>query len=74
MATPKKFSDGFLENPAPSSRGIADEPSVPQQQEESPKAEEMIDALYYILMERLDHIEGQLATILDLCQNPKSHS
>ena len=66
--------DNFLQNPGPSSRGIADEPSVPLEQEESPKAEEMIDALYYVLMERLDRIEGQLATIIDLCQNPKSHS
>ena len=74
MATSKKFSDGFLENPAPSSRGIADEPSVPQEQEEGPSAQMMIDALYYVLTERLDRIEGQLATIIDLCQNPKSHS
>jgi hypothetical protein len=74
MATPKKFSDGFLENPGPSSRGIADEPPVPQEQEESPRAGEMIDALYYVLTERLDRIESQLKTIIDLCQNPKSHS
>lgn len=69
----KNFGENFIKS-GPSSRGIADEPSVPQQQEESPKAEEMIDALYYILVERLDRIERQLATILDVCQNPKSHS
>jgi hypothetical protein len=74
MTDPKKFSDGFLQNPGPSSRGIADEPPVPLEQEESPKAEEMIDALYYVLMARLDRIEEQLKTIIDVCQNPKSHS
>ena len=74
MSNSKKFSGEFLENPAPSSRGIADEPSVPNRQEEGPTPQQMIDALYYVLTERLDRIEGQLNTIIDLCQNPKSHS
>lgn len=69
----KNFGGNFIKS-SPSSRGIADEPSVPQEQEESPRAEEMIDALYYVLMERLDRIEKQLQTIIESCQNPKSHS
>ena len=74
MADPKKNFDGFIQNPAPSSRGIADEPSVPNRQEEGPTPQQMIDALYYVLTERLDRLESQLNTIMDLCQNPKSHS
>lgn len=69
----KNFGEKFIKS-GPSSRGIADTTPVAQEQEESPKAEEMIDALYYVLMERLDKIDAQLQTIIESCQNPKSHS
>lgn len=60
MPDPKNFATQFLTKPA-SSRSLTD--PVPEEQLEEPKepsAQEMIDSLYVILMERLDKIEALL--------------
>lgn len=64
MGNSKKFFDGFSENSGPS-RGIADITSVPDPEEDTPSAEEMIDALYFILTQRLDRIEEKIESILE---------
>jgi hypothetical protein len=51
---------------ASGSRGITDDPIVEETTDEPvPSVAEMVDALYYILMERLDVIEAKLDKLLD---------
>ena len=60
MPDPKNFATQFLTKPA-SSRSLTD--PVPEEQLEEPKepsAQQMIDSLYVILMERFDKIEAML--------------
>jgi len=64
MGNSKKFFDGISENSGPS-RGIADITSVPEPEEDTPSAEEMIDALYFILTNRLNEIEAKIESILE---------
>ena len=64
MGNSKKFFDGISENSGPS-RGIADITSVPEPEDDTPSAEEMIDALYFVLTKRLDEIEAKIESILE---------
>lgn len=73
MATPKNFSMDFLAKPT-SSRGIGDPVETPKEESPEPSPQVMIDALYNILMERLDQIEAKQQTIIELCHEMKSHS
>lgn len=53
MANAKNFLGDFSKKPT-SGRSLTDEPV---QDPEQPSPEQMIDALYFVLMERLDRIE-----------------
>jgi hypothetical protein len=63
----ENFSPEILMGSRPSgSRGIADEsPVVDELAPDVPSAQQMIDALYYALMERLDVIEAKLDRLSD---------
>lgn len=63
MGDSKKFFEGFSVNSGPS-RGIADITSVPEEQEEVPSAQVMIDALYYAMITRLEEMDQKLERIL----------
>lgn len=54
-----------------SSRGLTDPEPQPQPETEEVSPQEMIDALYLIMMERFDKLEK---TIIELCQEMKSRS
>lgn len=73
MPTPKNFPAGFLQKPT-SSRGIGDAPEPQIEETPLPSPQLMIDALYEVLMERLDRIEHTQKTIIELCHEMKSHS
>lgn len=63
MGNSKKFFDGFSENSGPS-RGIADITSVPEPEDDLPSAQEMIDALYTVMTQRLDEIDAKIERII----------
>lgn len=63
MGNSKKFFDGFSEVSGPS-RGISDITSVPEPEEEMPSAQEMIDALYTVMTQRLDEIDAKIERII----------
>lgn len=54
----------FFKNSGPV-RGITDITSEPEVEEETFSPEEMIDALYLFLVERLDKIEAQVQEVLE---------
>ncbi len=53
------------------SRGLTDPEPEPQPKTEEMSPQEMIDALYNIMMQRFDKLEK---TIIDLCHEMKSRS
>lgn len=59
MPNSKNFSTEFLTK-STSSRSISDPLPEPELEENKPTAEQMIDALYGILMVRLDKIEEKI--------------
>lgn len=63
MGNSKKFFDGLSENSGPS-RGIADITSVPEPEDDLPSAQEMIDALYTVMTQRLDEIDAKIERII----------
>lgn len=67
MSDLKNFSPDFLMGSRPSvSRGIADAPVQDEVVDDAvPTPQVMIDALYSVLMERLDVIEAKLDRLLD---------
>lgn len=68
MGNPKNFAPQFLQKPA-SERSLTDPVPEPELEEpNAPTAEVMIDALYNILMKRLDAIEELLTKEKCQCQ------
>lgn len=62
MSNPKNFGAQFSTKPS-SSRSLTDPvPEEPEVTEEAPQAtpQQMIDALYYIMMQRFDEIEKKI--------------
>jgi hypothetical protein len=69
MLNPQKISQ--LDFGKSSSRGLADPEPQPQPETEEVSPQEMIDALYTIMMQRFDKLEK---TIIELCKEMKSRS
>lgn len=69
MADAKNFAASFSQK-QPSSRSLTDPVPEEEELEQTPQTspEQMIDALYYILMQRLDHIEHMIEEIDCLCR------
>jgi len=66
MSDFKNFSPEFIMGSRTSaSRGITDEHVEVEDSEPVPSPQQMIDALYYALMERLDAIEAKLDRLSD---------
>lgn len=70
MGNPKNFATNFTQK-QPSSRSLTDpvteEPEVTEEAQEA-TPQQMVDALYYILMQRLDHIEHLIQETDCQCQ------
>jgi hypothetical protein len=71
MANSKNFSPQILQK-STSSRSLADPVPEPEPERETdttvPTPQEMIDSLYYILTQRLDHIEHLIEETDCQCQ------
>lgn len=69
MLDPQKISQ--LDFGKSSSRGLTDPEPQPQHETEEVSAQEMIDVLYTVMMQRFDALEK---TIIELCHEMKSRS